>query len=256
MGKVSATLELYVDAGKRTAVALTQSWLAAVVLLVWSLVLGILSVFLGSFGMAGGMLVGLAQAAAAGTYLFLLEAPVLHRRAVVAADVREGFGAHMWTVVSVAFLYWVASLLVSTVFGVVGALLFALAAFIAVNPAPELVYQGSSRSIALVQEAARFVFDNWIEWFLPQLVLFALLFLLVPLVGPNVLFAFGPSFGFTGMASQASAGLLTGTPDLASLLRGVLAIGVVHLAMLFRGFLYQGLNRGSPRMREWKSRFS
>jgi hypothetical protein len=121
---------------------------------------------------------------------------------------------------------------------------FAIAFFF--NAVPELLYQGSSRSFALLIESARFVMEHPVAWFAPNVLFVALalwatggLSLRHPV---EFLIAFGNLF-----SSPVQVGaLVTRLPVWA----WPLALWVVHFAMLFRGLLFKELQSGGGNARQ------
>ena len=93
-------------------------------------------------------------------------------------DFKRTFLARFGAVISVMFAFWIISYVTTlldegpngpALAGVIG---FAMAFFF--NAVPELLYQGHSRSFALLMDSARFMFRFPVVWLLPN-VLFAAL---------------------------------------------------------------------------------
>jgi len=251
MDLIRATLGTWLEAARETFRTLGRTWLALVALFASSVALGLVGMVTSRLGIAGGFLYSIAAATVAGSYLSLLGVGVLHRRRVVIADVKDSFGRHLWDVVSVLFVFWVASLVLGLTRSGVVLTVATFAAWIAFNPAPEAVYQGSGRSLALLGDAGRFVLDNWVEWYLPQVVLGLGLWLLAPHLPLQEHAAlFGPFFGFVQAARAFGP-----APGFRGVLEAVLLVGGVHLVMVFRGELYRLLVRGGRRARVWRARF-
>ncbi len=255
MDAIVATLAAYRDAAIKTARTITRSWMAALALGVASGTLGVIAVVTASLGIVGGFILGLAQAACAGAYLYLLEAPVKHQRRVGMDDIRSSPGRYVWDVISVLFIFWIGSMLLTPFSGTFVMIGVFLVVYVVFNPAQELIYLGYSRSLALLGDAGRFMFDNWIEWLLPHLLIGALLFVVAPDLGIFHLQMFGPFFGFTSVNNSFFTSLMAGSFSPFSLGRALLLLGMVHLTMLFRGFLYLELSQGSRRARAWRQKF-
>ncbi|MBN1337547.1 MAG: hypothetical protein JXB39_16460 [Deltaproteobacteria bacterium] len=249
---IAGTLRIWWDAAREAVRTLGRTGWAFVALLVLSALLGGVGAFSGRLGIAGGFLYGMAAALVAGAYLSLLGVGVLHRRKVRLVDVKDAFGQHFWDVISVLFVFWVATLILGLTRSDIVVTVAIFAAWIAFNPAPEVVYQGSSRSLALLVDAGRFVLDNWVEWYLPQVVLGAGLWLLAPHLSLQSHAAlFGPFFGFV----QAAQALGAAPGFLGGLVEALLLVGGVHVVMVFRGELYRALAHSSRRTRTWRARF-
>lgn len=254
MGVVEATLKTWLGAARDAFGALPRSWMAALALLVGSAGLGILHHVIRPLGMMGGFVYAIFHAGVAGTYLYLLETAISQNRRLDWEDVRSSLGTYLWDVISVLFLFFIGSMLLIPLSATPIPIAVYLGVFVIFNPAPEFIYQGHTRSVALLGDAGRFMFDNWPEWLVPQILFAALLFLLLPdLVG--VAQMFGPFFGFTDVATDFYGRLLGGSFSLVWLGRTLAALVVVHLVMLFRGFLFSALRTGNRRTRAWKARF-
>jgi hypothetical protein len=94
------------------------------------------------------------------------------------------------------------------------------------NAVPELIYLGHHSTLALLGESYRFVGENWIEWFPPNLLLIAVLVML--------------------NAPVLSAGM--------SLLQLGLTALFLYFAMVFRGLLFLELYGSSRRGRMFRYR--
>jgi hypothetical protein len=104
-----------------------------------------------------------------------------------------------------------------------------VAIFVLFNAVPELIYQSRAASVQLLAASVRFVQENWIEWFIP-----------------NILF---------GVVYYLSYELVPVSPE--SVLGIVLELGrsfLLFYMMVFRGYLFQGLQSGSRRTRIFRSR--
>jgi hypothetical protein len=141
------------------------------------------------FGFLGGFLIALVYAACVGSFLYLVEMMVRTSR-VTLADFRRSFGMYLWDVIAVNFVLWILTTLSELALGNLpqGALiLLCLRVLILVffNAVPELIYLGHNTAVTLLAESYRFISENWLEWFPPNLVLTVGLALLwqIPLGG-------------------------------------------------------------------------
>ena len=259
MSPVQTHLALYKECGRTTLAALPRSWPAILALVVYSTFLTALGQLLAPAGFVGGLLVGLAHAACVGSYLHMVEEVVTHRRGRVAfSDIQDSVGIYLWDVISVLFIFWIVGMLLS--FTGPLAVIWYLAASICFNPAPELIYCGRARSVELLKDAWRFVARHPLGWFVPNVVLLALLGSVLPGFGGAWLFqATGPFFGFMDVGSLFLLGVSVehlANPDLDLLLSLTRLLGglvVVHGLMIFRGLLFRELSTTSTRSRAWKA---
>ncbi len=229
---------------------LITSWPAALSLLVYPLLLFPASLLAAQLGIVGGFLIGFVVAACWSSYLELISQAVSGARfRLDFEEFKRTFGARFWDVISVMFAFWLISLVSGlltqgshgpALSGVIG---FAIAFFF--NVVPELLYQGNSRSFALLQDSARFVMEHPVAWFTPNLV-FATLALwaggALSVQHPvELLIVFGQTFS----SPLAVAGLFARINPWFF----PLALALVHFVMLFRGVLFRELSSGGGNAR-------
>jgi len=256
MSLLTTTLGLYRDSFLDAGRALGRSVWAVVALVVAYVVMAVASRLLAPFGFAGGFVMAIVQAVAIGWYLSLVAIGVQGRRRVLASDLRDNVGHHASTVISVLFVFWIASLVFMLLPPVAG-LAAALVASLVFNSVPEMVYQEDAESIGLLGDAMRFMQQNWPEWLGAQiiggllLVAWAFAFhgaLALPLA-LSLIQMFGPFFGFVQVGGMA---LLDNTPK--AYAGAVVLLAFTHFFLLFRGHLYKRLARSSRRGRAWRAR--
>ena len=206
----------------------------------WTLVLpiallyafGFLGGLVAPMGFAGGILLSLAQSAAASVYTYFV-AQVVAKNKVGLGDLRTSIGAYFWTWINVFFGVWIISLLLGPMTVTADGQRLRTALFwlglVAFNAAPEVIYiKGTSGFVETAQRSFTFLQECWIEWFVP-----------------NALILGG---GFL---------LLNGTVPLSALPAPALTIPVLlgallHVVMVFRGFLFQSLEGSTHRQRMFK----
>jgi hypothetical protein len=230
-----------------------KAWPVAFSVLVYAAILLGTSILLAPLGILGGILVSLVAAACLASYLHLLSQAVQGSR-VTFGDMKQGFSARFWDVVSVLFAFWILSFVSTFLVRAAGpngpavAAMVGLAMAFFFNPVPELLYLGHSRSFALLGEAARFVLANPVAWFLPNIVLAVIVFLpsgqLAVSHPGELLLLFPHVFSWSGVKVAIFAAPLWTVPLLL----------LLHYAMIFRGLLYVELSSGNPRMREFRAR--
>jgi hypothetical protein len=248
-------LGLYRDTAALACKRALKAWPAAFSLIIYAVILAIAARLVGGLGILGGLLLGLVAAACASGYLYLLLQAV-RGLPLRWDDLRRGFGALFGDVISVMFSLWIIGLLVMLLVRGAGdkgpaiSAMVGLAMAFFLNPVPELIYLGRSRSFDLLLESARFVLANPLAWFLPNLAVAVLL--LAPTgalaVGHpgELLLVFSAVFSPGGLFRIFAALPLWVLPLLLLLL---------HFAMVFRGLLFEALSSGSARRRAWQSRF-
>jgi hypothetical protein len=230
-----------------------RSWLAAVSIPIYVTVFVLAARLLAPLGFVGQVLLGFVSAACFAGYLSLLASAVAGQP-LRWVDLKNGTRA-LWDVVSVFFALMIINLLLAPIERAVGERATALAGVVQLamaiflNGLPEILYNGRARSFGALQASASFVLENPVAWFVPNLVL-ALLF-----------FAATGTFSFSspgellvelsGLASVAGVlGLVASAPYW----KIPLLIVFVHLAMVFRGLLFQELGSGNARARAYRRR--
>jgi hypothetical protein len=243
-------LRLYGREASRALRHAARAWPVAFSLVLYGALMQLVTAVVAPLGMLGGFLIGFAAAACLSSYLHLLSQAVAGRPFTF-ADLKESFGARFWDVVSVLFAFWVINFVLAALtrsMGDRGAILRTLAGLamaVFFNPVPELLYRGSSRSFALLGEAARFISKHGIEWLLPNLVIAAAL--LAPTgvlrgsqMGERVLLL-QSMFTVDGVARLVASVPIWFMP---------FVLIVIHWAMVFRGLLFAQLVSGGARRRD------
>ncbi len=198
-------------------------------------------VILSGLGIAGGFILGLGISAGMSCYLYFL-GEVVGRQKASLTELKKSFGVYFWSVINVSFVVWVVNLVSSMALrgvpqGASLALALNLVLLVVLNPAPELIYQrGSSGGLDTISRSFEFLQENWIEWFIPNGLIFAALF------GGNWMMAvvFGQSVSTGLLLLGATKGLGVGL--------------VLHVVMVFRGHLFRELIGSTHRQRMFKNR--
>ena len=218
------------------------SALAAIGRNLWTLVLpmGIvaaffaLAVLVAPLGMVGGFLLSFAMSGACSIYTYFVGEVVAKNR-VGLKDLRTSIGAYFWTWVNIFFGLWIVSLLLGPMTitpegrRLQGALM--MLGLVAFNAAPEVIYQkGTSGFIGTVQASFVFLQENWIEWFIPNGLMLAAWWVVREGIVPL------PSLPLPLVTWSVLAGAL------------------LHLAMVYRGFLFRSLDQSTHRQRMFRFR--
>lgn len=189
----------------------------------------LLGMVLAPLGAIGGMLLRLGGYFAFSSYLYFAAGTVANQK-VTLADLKKSFLVYFWSVMGLAFVLWIADIVLGAVLannpnrGVIltGVDLLQL---VILNPAPETIYlKGTRAGMDTIGRSIKFVQDNWIEWFIPN----GLIFFAVYWVVTHV------SFGAFSYAVIVLSGAL------------------FHVVMVFRGHLYEVLDGSTHRQRMFK----
>jgi hypothetical protein len=245
-----ATFALFRDAAIDAARAAGRSAFALVLLLLLFPVLAFVGMATSPLGMVGGFVVGLMNAACAGTYLATLQDALDARRTISISSIQANLGRYTSEVLGVAFPIWVVSAIASFALPGPMVLLLQLAIGVALNVAPEMIGRTRSSGVQLLQDAFIWLKESGVEWFAAQAAVLVPLLLWRPSAFGGVVGMFGPNFGFVNAGSLALSG---GSGPLAWA-GGLAMVAFVHAIMLFRGALFQRLGQGGRRARVWRAR--
>jgi hypothetical protein len=182
----------------------------------------------------GGILLAFAIDALISCYFYFVSELVAGSR-VQLSELKKSIGAYFWSVLNVMFVIWLVQFFLGGALRhnpqapVIQAIVY-FAAFVLLNAVPEVLYsRGTYGGLATIQGSIAFIHANWIEWFVPNLL-------------------FGAAFYFGVPWIEAMA-----VPwPLVAILEGAL----LHVIMVFRGFLFQELDKSSHRQRmyRWRNR--
>jgi hypothetical protein len=250
-------LSLYRQVTLEAARRAVTAWPAALALPIYAVLLVAAAVVCAPLGIIGGFLIGLVVAACWSSYLDLISQAVAGSKIRVRwDDFKRTFLAHFWDVISVMFAFWIISIVTTPLTsgasgraaaGVIG---FASAFFF--NVVPEMLYQGRSRSFALLMDSARFMFRFPVVWLLPNILFAAVALwaagLLQQITHPaEGLLLFGAIFSGGGLLQ-----VFWGIPHWAI----PIALAGVHYVMIFRGLLFRELvsGGGNARLRAFQAK--
>ncbi len=229
------------DAVNRGIKSLSKNWIILFVGIAYSiintLIYGVINtVFRGPLSIIAGLIGAFLSAAMISNYLYLLY-NVINNNKITIDDFKQGFTAYIYKVYGVMFVFYMVSLLLRiTGLGGIYPLLMVLAVVL-LNALPETIYQKHYDSTTSISYSFEFAKDNVVNWYVSNLIIGLLLYLLTS----NLLFMFkftsGNSiFRFINISSIVMQ-----------------AIG--SMIMIYRGHLYSILSNSTKRKREFMSKF-
>ncbi|MBX7144522.1 MAG: hypothetical protein K1X79_08745 [Oligoflexia bacterium] len=205
----------------------------------------------GPMGFAGGMILGLCNVALISLYYSWI-ASTVERDKLNFGELWKLDSSMFFTVLSVAFVLWIITFIVQSLIQGLDVAwilqLVQLGMVLLFNCLAEVIYLNRVESLPALTEAARFTQDNWIEWYLPLLVLIMPLLILSPL---QVLLSFSssepllPSLTIV-VSTSALAGSSSWPTQLLTIFLGVV---LANWYMLFRAHLFKALESGKHRRR-------
>ncbi len=218
----------------RALALMRENWPVAGTMFVYVFVIALTMPLAMSFGIFGGFVIQMVRAACLSSLLYLVER-MIRTGAVKLEDLLQSFAPYLWDLVGVLFLLWLFEsallpLLLSLPSGVALVACLELAGFVLFNAVPELIYLGHHSSLELFSESAKFIGENWIEWFPMN---------------------FGLVVGFVLIvAAPVPAGVL------GAFLQSTLLAVFIYFALVVRGLLFQELSTSSRRSRQFRYRAS
>lgn len=232
---VQATLWIYKKSLVSSVECVAKNWIVSFAPLAYGLLLSMAAFVFGSLGIVGGVLMALATDACLSSGLFLVENMVKTGRANF-DDFVKGFTVYLWEVVRLSFILWIPMMVALNVLSSVpnGALLYLfikIVLYTILNAVPELIYQTRNSGIELLGASYNFIIENWIEWFVPNI--------LMTIVGYFLL----DFFDLLG----------SGLPAFLRLFVTAFGFGLcLAYFMVFRGFLFAELNGTTRRSRIYR----
>lgn len=254
---VRATLALYADALRQSTYALGRHiWIVGLVP-AYTLGLGVVTGLGQQLGFLGGFLVFLAVAACASSFLAVISEAIANQRFRI-ENLGQTFGRFFSRVVTVFFVFWIIQLLLAMIVTENPNLLWLLIAvnagiFLVFNPVPELIYQGTTDGMALLNDAVQFMRDNLVEWLVPLAILLAPFFLIDPRLGFVAMARIDVTNGLEVVIGVVHEWIPLDEPA-GTLVATTIASFLIVWAMLFRGYLFRALARSGRRQRIFDAR--
>src|SRR2546430_3467737 len=104
---VRATLRLYQQALRATQQSFGRSWVIAIAVVVFAIVMVGATFLVSPLGILGGFVLGALNALVIGATLSLIEQAVTSSRSLGWHDIRGGVGHYLWDVIGAGFGVWV-----------------------------------------------------------------------------------------------------------------------------------------------------
>ncbi len=175
MKLIEATFWLYATAAGKAWQSVIKNWVVSFAPLAYGMILSAAASLAAPFGILGSILLALVSQACVSSGLYLIENIVRTGRTNF-EDFAKGFTVYLWELVRIVFILWIPMRVASMALAGVpnGALVFVLiqvALYILLNPVPEFIYHTRTSGLELISASYHFVVENWIEWFLPNIVI-------------------------------------------------------------------------------------
>jgi len=252
---ITATLHLYQQAAKETWEKVSRAWWISLLPFLYGVLFFLTAALVAPFGLIGGFILGLVLALCTSSYLYFIAGAVNGSR-MSPSELIESWRPCLGAVITIMFFLTIVHFALDFLIppGAAGAhelrWLINLALLIILNPIPEVIYQGRSDGLEMLQESVDFLRNSGVEWFLPlvalalfSVYLFPVPILMMPLQIGRLTF---PTLAGGGLLSVSSVGLLW----------AILSAFILFVLMVFRGLLFRSLANSTRRQRVFRSRFS
>jgi hypothetical protein len=232
---LQVTLWLYGTALAKSWACVRKNWWVSSAQVAYGIILTVTGVVAAPLGMIGGLIYSLVSAACSSSGLYLVKNMVESGKTEV-NDFLNGFTVYLGELLTFYFILWIPKMVVGNALagvpnGGLIYLLLTLGLFILLNAVPEMIYQGRVAGLELIGASYNFIVENWIEWLMPNLILFAA--------------------GYYFLAVFDS--WLHGLPVYVELFVAKLMIGLLLICfMTFRGFLFSQLHGTTRRTRIYR----
>lgn len=239
---------------KKALMSMAKNWPIIFTGLFYSIATIILLMGLGSFWILGGLVLIIATSALISNYLYLLNT-ILNRGYFNFQDFKSGFTPYLRKVWSILFIGYVANLIISLVSPMIVSaigpnafsLIIAVLTFIFFNPMPETTYQKYYGPWETVTYTVDFIKDNWIEWFVPNIILIVIFY-----------FVTGGSINVFGIISNVFNYFISFGTTITSI-KGLIIylLGQVWFSyfMIYRAYLFETLSTSNRRKRLFMREF-
>lgn len=229
------TIWLYTTALAKSWDCVRKNWIVSFAPVAYGIILTLAGIIAGPLGMIGGLVYSLVSSACASSGLYLVKNMIESGKTDV-NDFLNGFLVYLGELITFFFILWLpmwaaANFLAGVPNGALIYLLLRLGLFLLLNAVPEIIYQGRVSGLELIGASYNFIVENWIEWLVPNLILFA------------------AGYVFLGFLES----LLFGLPAIVQLFASAFIIGLLlAYFMTFRGFLFNQLHGTTRRTRIYR----
>lgn len=202
-------------------------------------------------GILGGFINGLLLLSILTYYYSWIKASV-DKQSLTPSNMLEFDSALFFQLMSIGFIFWIteALLLEPMVASSKNIGLYAgikLLVFFLFNCVVEVAYIRGMESVTALQYSLKFVKETWIEWFLPMALIISPALISFPV---GVLYSFARTDvmapGMVVLETWRTFTLLD-----YNMIFEIVALVLVHLYTLFRGFLFQSLDSGKHLRKSW-----
>lgn len=235
---------------KKTILSLRKNWIiifTGIVYIILNIVLFnvIVRLFTGVLSIFAGIALAILSASLISNYLYLLF-NIINYDKISLQDFKDGFTYFLRKIYTIFFFGWIGSFVLSSIGGMFGTsslllnTMITISIFVLLNPLPETLYLKSLEPLDSCVYSFDFMKENWLNWLLPNIVFYVLLYYLTGRLLTN-LFATHLNFIF---------GL-----DGISIIMYLIGQLLFSFGMIYRGHLYKLLSTSTRRKRMYMNKF-
>lgn len=203
------------------------------------------TILIGPLSILSGIITALITSAFISNYLYLIYCVINYDRVTI-NDFKAGFTYFLRKMYTVLFLAYLGNLLLIVVVRAVGSggtlllLIVYFTVFIMLNALPETIYLKSHSSWESVVYSIEFMMDNWLNWFIPNIIFYVLLYFLTGNIVTNL---FSTHLSFNMMF------------DFRYILVYLIGQAIFTFMMIYRGHLFKLLSTSTRRKRMFMNKF-
>lgn len=204
--------------------------------MIYGVLSAVAAMLVSPLGIVGGFLLGFVECGLIASFLFFLD-EVVSRSPVRMGELIRSYQRYFWPVMNVLFVFWIGEIVLGLFVrtmanGGIIELGVMLVLAVLLNATPEVIYQRRVwGGMDVIMGSIAFIQENWIEWFIP-----------------NVLIGVAAYFLFPMLLALLAAPLGVLGTGVGGLVAGMLALPI----MAFRGHLFQELDAGDARSRRFR----
>lgn len=229
---------------KKTIKSFGKNWViifTSIVYVLINLVAALLvgNLLRGPLSILSGIITAIITSSLTSNYLYLLF-NVINYNKITYNNFKDGFTQYLWKVYGIFFIAWIVTYVLSAISRLFGnnlgilITLFSLAAVILLNALPETLYQKYYSSSESIQYAFEFIKENWLNWFIPNVILLLVLYLIT---GRLILNMFTTHLSFNMNFT------------IGSMIRYLIGQSLFSFVMIYRGHLFKLLSTSTRRKR-------
>lgn len=203
------------------------------------------ALFSGILSILAGLIIAIVSSSLISNYLYLLFNIINYDR-ISWDNFKEGFKFFLWKVYGIFFIAWIGSFILSSIAGMLGTngellnRVVSIVIIVGLNPLPETIYQKYLSSGESIRYAFEFMKENWINWLIPNILFYLVLYLVT---NTWVLNIFTTHLSFNFDLTFKGIGLY------------ILGQGLFSFIMIYRGHLFKLLSTSTPRKRMYMNKF-